>query len=80
MTDTIDVSIDDGRETRLVDRCRHMTERHGLSSVHEYADDWLDSAGVFALDPANLPPEQPRICTPPTHQHCRARSETPEPL
>jgi serine/threonine-protein kinase HipA len=55
MTDTVEVYIDQGEEALLVGRCRYVAKRRGQSSVFEYADDWLEHPGAFALDPANLP-------------------------
>ncbi|MGI9449380.1 MAG: type II toxin-antitoxin system HipA family toxin, partial [Geminicoccaceae bacterium] len=63
MTDTIEIHIDHAGETRLVGRCRYVAKRRGQSSVFEYADEWLDGAEAFALDPANLPLEQGPIYT-----------------
>ena len=63
MTDTIEVFIDNGGETRLVGRCHYLARRRGRSSVFEYADEWLDHPDAFALDPANLPLEQQQIYT-----------------
>ncbi|TQV67259.1 type II toxin-antitoxin system HipA family toxin [Exilibacterium tricleocarpae] len=55
MTDTIEIYIDHAGETHLVGLCRYVAKRYGQSSVFEYADEWLDHPGAFALDPANLP-------------------------
>ena len=63
MTDTIEVLVDEGAETRLVGRCHYVARRGGQSSVFEYADTWLERASAFALDPANLPLEYRQIYT-----------------
>ncbi|NKB55069.1 MAG: type II toxin-antitoxin system HipA family toxin [Alphaproteobacteria bacterium] len=63
MTDTIEIYIDHAGETRLAGRCRYVAKRRGQSSVFEYADEWLDYPGAFALDPANLPLEDRQIYT-----------------
>lgn len=55
MTETIEVHIDYGGETRLVGHCRYATRVRNKSSVFEYADEWLSYSEAFALDPANLP-------------------------
>jgi len=55
MTDTVEIYTDQGDETLLVGRCRYVAKRRGQSSVFEYADDWIDHADAYALDPANLP-------------------------
>ena len=55
MTETIEIHIDYGGETRLVGRCRYATKVHNQTSVFEYADEWLSFSEAFALDPANLP-------------------------
>ncbi len=54
MTETIEVDIDHGGLTRLVGRCRYTSKVRNQSTVFEYADQWLDYQGAFALDPANL--------------------------
>ncbi len=63
MTDTIEVWIQHDRETHLVGRCRYIAKRQGQSSVFDYADEWLDRAERFALDPANLRMENSPIHT-----------------
>ena len=63
MTDTIEVHVDHEGETCLVGRFRYITKRHRQSSVFRYADEWLDRANAFALDPANLPLEARQIYT-----------------
>ena len=63
MTDTIEVFVDDGGETRFVGRCRYIASHRGQSSVFEYGDAWLGRASAFALDPANLPLEQQQTYT-----------------
>ncbi len=55
MTETIEIHIDYGGETRLVGRCRYATKVRNQTSVFEYADEWLSFSEAFALDPANLP-------------------------
>ena len=55
MTETIEIYIDYGGETRLVGRCRFATKMRNQSSVFEYADEWLSYSEAFALDPAILP-------------------------
>lgn len=55
MTETVEVHIDHGGETRLVGRCRYAAKAHSQSSVFEYADEWLSYSEAFALDPASLP-------------------------
>lgn len=55
MTETIEIHIDYGGETRLVGRCQYATKVRNKSSVFEYADEWLTYSEAFALDPANLP-------------------------
>ena len=63
MTDTIEVLVDHDGQTRLVGRFRYIARRHGSSSVFEYADEWHNRLGAFALDPANLPLEHRQIYT-----------------
>ena len=63
MTDTIEVYVDHNGETCRVGSCRFVSGRHRRSSVFDYADAWLDRTDAFALDPANLPLEEPRIYT-----------------
>ena len=63
MTDTIEVHVDHEGETCLVGRYRYVAKRHRQSSVFRYADEWLDRANAFALDPANLPLEARQIYT-----------------
>lgn len=55
MTETIEIHIGYGGETRLVGRCRYANKVRNSSSVFEYADEWLSYGEAFALDPANLP-------------------------
>lgn len=56
MTDIIEIYIDHAGETHLVGLCRYVAKRHGLSSVFEYTDEWLDNSNAFfALDPVNMP-------------------------
>ena len=55
MTETIEIHIDYGGESRLVGRCRYVTKVRNQTSVFEYADEWLSYSEAFALDPANLP-------------------------
>ncbi len=55
MTETIEIYMDYGGETRLLGRCRYATKVRNQSSVFEYADEWLSYSEAFALDPANLP-------------------------
>ena len=55
MTETIEIHIDHGGETRLVGHCRYVVKVRNQSSVFEYADEWLSYSEAFALDPANLP-------------------------
>ena len=63
MTDTIEVYIDHNGETHLVGWFHYVAQRRGQSSVFLYADQWLDRADAFALDPANLPLEEQQIYT-----------------
>ena len=63
MTDTIEIYVDHAGGTHLVGRCRYVARRSGQSSVFEYADEWLDKPGSFALDPANLSLGAQRIYT-----------------
>lgn len=63
MTETIEVHVDQGGETRLVGRCRYVAKRRGQSSVFEYADEWLERPDSFALDPANMSLEVRQIYT-----------------
>ncbi|MFT4862964.1 MAG: serine/threonine-protein kinase HipA [Pseudohongiellaceae bacterium] len=63
MTDTIQIYIDHAGETHLVGRCRYVAKHRGQSSVFEYADEWLNNPGSFALDPANLPLDGGQIYT-----------------
>ena len=63
MTDTIEVFVDQGAETRLVGRCHFVARQRGQSSVFEYADAWLERVSAFALDPANLALEHQQIYT-----------------
>ncbi len=63
MTDTIEVYVDHDGETRRVGICRYVAKGRRQSSVFDYADEWLERADAFALDPANLPLEEPRIYT-----------------
>jgi serine/threonine-protein kinase HipA len=63
MTDTIEIYMDLDGDTPLVGRCRYVAKRRGQSSVFEYADNWLDHAAAFALDPANLALERQQYYT-----------------
>ncbi len=63
MTDTIEVFIDNNRETCFVGQYHYIAKRHGQSSLFEYADEWRGRANAFALDPANLPLEHQRTYT-----------------
>lgn len=63
MTATIEIYVDLDSDTHLVGRCRYVAKRRGQSSVFEYADDWLDHAAAFALDPANLALERQQYYT-----------------
>jgi serine/threonine-protein kinase HipA len=63
VTDTIQIYIDHAGETHLVGRCRYVAKHRGQSSVFEYADEWLNNPGSFALDPANLPLDGGQIYT-----------------
>ena len=63
MTDTVEVFVENEGETRLVGRCHCFARRRSQSSVFEYADEWLDRADAFALDPANLPLERRQTYT-----------------
>ena len=54
MTDTLEIHIEHGGQTRLVGHCRYIAGRRGQSSVFDYARQWLNYPAAFALDPANL--------------------------
>ena len=55
MTDTLEIFVDRNGQAHPVGRCHYIAKRRGQSSVFEYADEWLERADAFALDPANLP-------------------------
>jgi serine/threonine-protein kinase HipA len=55
VTDAIEIYIDQGDETLLVDLFRYVAKRRGQSSVFEYDSSWLNRESAFAIDPANLP-------------------------
>ena len=55
MNDLVEVHIDCGGHACLVGWCRHFGRADRPSSVFEYADEWLNRANAFAIDPANMP-------------------------
>ncbi len=55
MSETLEIHVDHGGQTRLVGRCRYVAKARGQSSVFAYDESWLRYGGAFALDPANLP-------------------------
>ena len=63
MSDTIEVHLDHDGETHRVGSLRYVTSRRRRSSVFEYADEWLERRGAFAIDPGNLPLEGLRFYT-----------------
>ena len=55
MSDTLEVHVEHGVQTRLVGKFRYVAKARGQSSVFEYDAAWLEFEEAFALDPANLP-------------------------
>ena len=55
MTEVIEIYIDHACKSHFVGRCYYGLTRGHNSSMFTYANEWLDNASAFALDPANLP-------------------------